>query len=628
MTGIAGITSLDGQPVTQEILDGMRQATPHIGPDGVGSWVSGPVGMLRFHLWTTPEAVGEVQPRRDPDSDSTITFDGRIDNRAELLSLLERRTDSPEPDCSIVLKLFNRFGDDCVQRLTGDYAFAIWSGKRQRMFCARSPVGFRTLLWAQDGKRFAFASQPRTLVEGLSIERRLNEGAVGEYLSARFVTQTETFFVGINRLPGGGALAVEDGRVRTWHWHNGPFEDWSNRSEADHVDRFRELFDQALQSVMRSDRTVMAQLSGGLDSSTVVSRATQLHRAGRIDRQVGVITVRYPGQQHDEGAWSGVVESEYGLTADVATPDHFSLDDQRSWCAETLHLPLRPNVMTAMNAPMQARNARVLLTGEGGDDWLGGSHGHWPDLLLRGQWGRLLREATAYQPLAQIPRGMRRILLDAIAPVVSERARARHLRPHLDFGYEPPPWIRADWANRIGLSDRWRADRLPNDLPDYSQRQRYHAAWLARRHVNMDNALALGNAQGIEWRHPFHDIRLTGFLMGASGEMLRRGRVKKYLLRQAMRGTLPEKIRTRPDKASSVVTIIDAVGERLRERPVEDLYGVRMGWIDGKMLQAAHTEHLAWRETGFARNRMPKMFYGPVWFTISMDLWLDHAFKL
>ncbi len=627
MSGISGLVLLDGSPVTPAALDAMVAATPHIGPDGLDSWMSGPAGMIRFHHATTPEAVGEIQPFRHPQSGSTICFDGRIDNRAELLALLDRKTDSPEPDCAIVLALFDRFGDAFLDHLVGDYAFAIWSERTHRLFCARSPLGWRTFLWTHDHRRFGFASQPRTLIEGLQIERRLNEGAIGEYLAARFVTQSETLWKGVNRLPGGAALSLEHGRVRTWQWHKGPFEDWSGKSEAEHVERFRALFDQALISSMRSSTPVMSQLSGGLDSSSVVCRATELHRAGRIDRQVGALTVRYPGQPQDESEWSGAVETHLGITADVATPDHFSFDQQRRWCAETLHLPLRPNVMTAMAAPMRRHNARVLLTGEGGDDWLRGTHGHWPDMVLRGQWWRLLREGTEKRRVANLPGALKGLLLESVGPIVSPRLRERALRLHLDFSYDIPAWIRPDWAKRIDLADRWRQDELPVALPSYAQRQRYQVYSFGRRHVNWDNVLAYVDSQGIEVRHPLHDLRLTSFLMGAAGDLLLRNVQKKYLLRQAMRGTLPEVVRTRLDKANFAATLIDAVEQRLRERKPEDLLGVQMGWVDGKMIAAAHDAHLAWRDAGFPRD-LPQIHYGSVWFTVATDLWLEHAFKL
>jgi asparagine synthase (glutamine-hydrolysing) len=627
MNGIAGIVMLNGSP-TDATLERMIASTPHIVREDAGVWRSGPVGLLRFPYATTPEAVGEVQPWRHPDTGDMICFDGRIDNRPELLSLLGRNPGSPEPDCAIVLALFVRFGDDFLERLTGDYALAIWSDAQRRLLCARCPMGWRTLLWTQDATRFAFASQPRTLVDGLALERRLNEGAVGEYLSARFVSQTDTFWQSVNRLPNGSALALEDGRVRTWHWHKGPFEDWSGQSEAEHVERFSALFDEALVRSTRSNGPVVAHLSGGLDSSSVLCRAAELHAAGRIDRMPDALTVRYEGGAQDEREWAEAVERHLGISATIVPPHRLSFDEQRAWCAETLHLPLRPNVTTASVAPMQALGARVLLTGEGGDDWLRGTNGHWPDMVLRGQWPKLLREATAGRPLTRMPGAIRGMLTGGLGPIVSKRLRERTLRPHLDFGYEPPEWIRPEWARRIGLAERWRADALPVDLPSYAQRQRYQVYAFGRRHVNWDSTLAYVGSKGIELRHPLHNLRLTEFLMGASGGVLLKGAQKKHLLREAMRGTLPEAVRVREGKANMVAAIADAVSERFRERRPEDLLAVKMGWVDGRMLADSHAENAAWCAAGCPRDRLPKMHYGPVWFTIAVDLWLEHAFKI
>lgn len=628
MSGIAGILHLDGAPAGRDELDAMTAASaPFVGPAGVGTWHSGPIGMLRFHAVTTPEAEGEVQPWRNPASGSTICFDGRIDNRDELLARLDRRAGSDEPDSAIVLALFDRLGDAMLDTLVGDYALAIWSASRRRLLCARSPLGWRTFQWTCDNRRFAFASQPRTLVEGLSLERRLNEGAIAEYLSARFVTQTDTFWQGVYRLAAGGALAIEDGRLTQWQWFRGPFEDWSRASEADHIEQFRARFDTALVAAMRSSGPVLSQLSGGLDSSSVVCRATQLHRAGVIERQIVPVSVRYPGAPQDETKWSSIVERELGIEAEVATPDHLDFDEQRRFCAETYHLPLRPNVMTAMNRVMRGHGARVLLTGEGGDDWLRGTHGHWPDLLQQMRLPTLFSEAVRGQG-HRLPGALRSMLGESAGAILSPRLRDRALRVHLDFSLDPPSWIRADWAKRTDLSDRWRQDALPVELPSYAQRQRYQVYWFSRRHINWDNVLAFVDSEGIELRHPLHDLRLTSFLMGAAGGMLMRGTTRKYLLRQAMRGVLPEEIRTRPDKANFVITILDAISERLREHPIEDHYSVQMGWIDPTLLVEAHAQFLAWRDAGSHAADMPRSPLNVLWFVLALDLWLENAFGI
>ena len=172
MSGIAGVVHSDQRPAEAATLEAMVAATPILGGDGVRTWRSGPVGFIRFDLTTTPEAVGEEQPYTDRQSSLTIAFDGRLDNRADLLGLLGDAVPATAPDCQIVLGLFELLGDDFVRRVVGDYAFGVWDPRKRRLFCARSPLGWRPFLWTQQDNLLAFASQPSTLVRGLRLDLR------------------------------------------------------------------------------------------------------------------------------------------------------------------------------------------------------------------------------------------------------------------------------------------------------------------------------------------------------------------------------------------------------------------------------------------------------------------------
>ncbi|MFZ5670782.1 MAG: asparagine synthetase B family protein [Pseudomonadota bacterium] len=631
MSGIGGIVYSDGQPVAPALLEGMLRATPFHGPDGRTAWSDGPVGLIRLALWTTPESVGEVQPHLHAPTGAAIVFDGRIDNRPELLALLGAGAPpSHAADGEIVLAAHLRFGDAVVDWLAGDYAFAIWTPERRRLFCARAPTGWRPFLWTRQGRRFAFATEPATLIRGLGLAARVNEGVVAEHLASRFVSETDSLWDGIERLPPGHALALEGDTVRTWRWHEGPFEDLSRLSEADHVDRFLALLDQSLIATMRSAGPVVSQLSGGLDSSTVVCRIQELVRTGRLDRGVEAVSARFPGEHCDEGEWIAAVEAECAIRSDTVQGETFESATAAAWCAETLHLPLRPNTagtIVAICDRLRDRGVRVLLTGEGGDDWMNGSRAHWPDLLTRGRWPALFGEAILARPDAGWPGAVRSVLSGAVAPLVLRSRRERLLRPHLDFSHRVPDWIDPDWARRVGLSDRWRAAPSVPALGGFAQRQRYHVYALARRHVNLDNVICLVGSRGVELRHPLHDLRLTRFLMGAAGGLLRRGGVKKHLLREAMRGVLPEVVRTRTSKANISAPIIDGVQARIAERPFDDLQCVRRGWVDGARLKRIHDEHLAWRRDGRGEI-VPQSPYSAVWNAVAIDLWLENAIGL
>ncbi len=295
---IAGAVHVDGRDMTEALLASILRAAVPRGFDGVRHWHDGPAGLIRFAHATTPEAVGEVQPFVSDRSGAIMVFDGRLDNRAELIAQLGAQGEAMKaaPDGEIALALFDRRGDDYVTSLVGDFAIAIWQPRDRRLLLVRSPYGWRPLVWTFDGATFGFATEPRSLVVGLGMERKLNEPAIGEFLSARFVSQTDTFWQGLHRLPQGSALALEKGKVRQWHWHVGPFEDLSNRSIDDHVERFNHLLNQSLEATIRSDGPVTAQLSGGLDSSSIVCRATHLFREGSLDRQIGAISARFPGE--------------------------------------------------------------------------------------------------------------------------------------------------------------------------------------------------------------------------------------------------------------------------------------------------------------------------------------------
>ena len=406
MSGIAGVVHGDGRDVSPALLEQVSTASAIRADDGVAHWAGGSAGLIRFRHATTPEALRERQPSPAA-SGNVIAFDGRLDNREELIAMLGRDGAAlrQRPDEEIALALFERIGDGFMRHLAGDYAFAIWQPDQRRLFCARAPVGRRPFFYHLSADGFAFASEPKALIVGLSLDRGVNEPLIAEYLARRVVTRGETFWRALNTLPQGSALAYQDGALRQWHWDDAPPEDLSRLSEGAHIERFNELLDQAIIACTRSNTGVVAQLSGGLDSSSILSRATELHRAGKIDRHVAAITARYPGSPVDESEWSGAVEAHLGITASVVQGSIFDPDAARAWSANTLQMPLRPNTLDTLEGNfrnLERHGERVLLSGEGGDELLNGNHAHWPDEIRRGRIDLVARQALA-MPGATLP---------------------------------------------------------------------------------------------------------------------------------------------------------------------------------------------------------------------------------
>jgi asparagine synthase (glutamine-hydrolysing) len=630
VNGLAVCVTTDGSPLSVEVLDRLRAAAPHELTDGVTQWREGPAGMIRFHHATTPEARGERQPLTDSDGALTLCFDGRLDNRASCLSELAGRADvdARSTDAAIVLALFGRFGAGSMEKMTGDFALALWDAREGRLLCARSPAGWRPLLWCRHNGMAVFATEPRTLIAGLGLSPKLNEGAIGEYLSMRFVSHSETFWQGMSRVPPGSALSVQGDEIRAWHWHSGPFPESDELSDEGHVAKFNDLFDAAICSTTRSSTAVAAHLSGGLDSSSVVARATRLQRGGRISVPLFPVSARFPGRSMDETQWSGAVEHHLGITAQVVTSTDYAWEEHEDWTARTLHLPLRPNTTTTIVAAcerIRAEGIRVLLTGEGGDDWLTGSRAQFSDLLRQGRIRQLFRQGlTIADPSRPLARRLASIVRDSAMPLFSRAMRARLVRAHLDFSEVAPEWVRPGWAQAVSLSDRWRNDRAPVTFDRLWQQQRYRPFAFARRYVNVENVVSFMASRGIEMRHPLHDRKLAEYLLGIPAAMLLRAPVQKYLLRAAMGDELPGIVSARRSKADFSPLIAEHVVRRYADADVGNLEPVRRGWLEKKALLDMLGETRAWRDSDYAGR--PPMF-GPLWTAIAMDVWLRRAFR-
>lgn len=629
MSAIAGVLHVDGSPVAGDTLDAMIAAAPARGLDGAMRWHSGAMGMIRFAHATTHEAARETQPFTG-ESGAVAVVDGRMDNREELIALIGSDRLRDAPDGVLALALYEKMGRDFVKKLVGDFAIAIWEPHHRRLSLFRSPLGWRPLQWTFDGKTFAFATDARTLVKGLELPRRVNEGAMAEFLAGRFVSETDTLWQDIQRVPQGGAVILKDGQTSLWAWHGGPFEDWTGRSMADHVEEFRALFDQALTAAIRSNGRVTSQLSGGLDSSSIVCRATELHRAGKLDQQIGVVTARFPGQPHDETPWSSAVEEHLGITAEVVGSTPFSIERAREWTANSYHLPVRPNALDTMAsvvAVLKADGRRVLLTGEGGDDWMNGSLAHWSDRLVRGRWLSLLAHGRKHWPDSPWLVAAAKTMVTAGRPVVIPRYRRALVQPHLDWRIPKVEWLRPEWTEQVDLEDRWHRKLARPGLRSFAERGRYAVFTHGNRQLISESALAYAESQGVEVRHPFHDARMTRFMMGADGNHLRILNYKKLVLREAMRGTLPEFVRTRTTKAMFINHSVDTHSALLAERPASELLPVKLGWMDGDKITALHEPFVKWRREG-SSGPVPNRPMGPVWFALATDMWLRHAFGM
>ncbi len=215
MSGIAALYNLDGRPVEPALLRRMTDVIAHRGPDGAGVLTDGAVGLGHRMLRTTPESLGERQPLTDETGEFAITFDGRIDNRDELLAGLRAAGARLEAgtDAELVLRAYQAWGEDSPRRLLGDFAFVIWDKRQRRLFCARDQLGVKPFYYQRDERTFRCGSELHQLLQDPAVKREPNEGMVGEYLATVVTTLEETLYRGVFRLPPGHLLVAEPARL-------------------------------------------------------------------------------------------------------------------------------------------------------------------------------------------------------------------------------------------------------------------------------------------------------------------------------------------------------------------------------------------------------------------------------
>lgn len=283
MSALAGLLRLDGSPVEEGELWAMVETMAHRGEDGAAVWAEGAVGLGHRMRHTTPESLRERLPLATPDGGLVITADARIDNRDELIAALgvpESLTDS-----ELILQAYTAWQEACLDRLVGDFAFAIWDGPAQRLFCARDHFGVKPFYYHhRPGQIFAFGTEVKALHALPEVPRRLNEIQVADHLAFMREDAESTIYEEVLRLPAAHNLVVSGAGVRLERYYTLapaalpeiPDDAAQEERDAAYDVQFRALFEEAVRCRLRSAFPVGSQLSGGLDSSAVTCIARDL----------------------------------------------------------------------------------------------------------------------------------------------------------------------------------------------------------------------------------------------------------------------------------------------------------------------------------------------------------------
>lgn len=546
MSGICGIVRMDGGAAATAAVDAMLRVMQHRGPDGLRSHGEDMVAMGHAALATTPQALGETLPLADRHSGCTITADVRLDNRESLLAALAPHAPSHEAgDGELVLRAYLRWGERCLDRLLGDFAFAIWDAPRKRLFCARDPVGMRQFAWHCDpGRQFAFATDPAAILALPGCAPALNRQRIADFLvDLEGADPQATFHEGIFRLPAGHCLTLAEGEVAVRRYWSPPLPPLLRLpSDAAYEAAFRAVLEEAVRARLRSVQPVAAMLSGGLDSTSVSAIAARLLGA---DGNGPLTTISIAGPDpavcpettaiHAARAIAGIAHR----IVDHTVPDN--ADDLVSRL-ERADDPFDGHMVLIWAAYREAARcgANVLLDGVGADIVLADG-GHVPALVRRGKWRRALGELRARKRM-QGPAG--RSLVNAALRVwgaaLLPQGIVRFLR---GLAASLPRAVDPGFARKLGL--RSRIAKFHRELagPRLTPQAR-RARGIVHPHlaVARERYERVAARFGIEPRDPFLDLRVIEFCLSLPPEQLLRAGWPKWILRRAMADFLPDAV--------------------------------------------------------------------------------------
>ncbi len=631
MSGIAALFHTEGSPAERSTVERMLAVVPYRGIDGLGVWHRGPVAMGHARLCTTVEASAETSPFVDDNAGLVLSMDGRLDNRDDLIKELTAHGHRVHTgtDAEIMLRSWQCWGTDAPAKVIGDFAFALWDETTRTLYCARDPLGVKSLYYYQGSGFFLCASEVHQLFQDPRVPRRPNEPAIADILVRAPVSRVETLFEGIRRLEPSHYLRVSARGVECRRYYDlDPSREISYSTDEQYGEHFLSLFKEATRCRLRSVKGVASDLSGGLDSSSIVCMTETLRR----NREVQVdnfesFSVRFAPGPAAEDEYVDEVLHKYPHRHTYLSPGMAPLTELMRQVAHYMDLPDYPNTACADYTPLLGKrdDLRVRMTGLGGDEWLSGTYFVYADLIKQLRIPALLETLRIHRnpPIGfgPFPGYVKTLLPYGVLPLVPDSLKSV-LRQWRNPA-EPNAVVSREFAARTRLSERLSTRPSLPRCRSFAQRDVYgvYSSGSLAYALEMIGRWEAGFR--VEGRHPFLDRRVMEFAFAIPYSQRCRGNFTKIVLREAMRGILPERLRMRPDKADPTELYANALialgGERLFDR----LSSVKNGWVDGEAVRKLYHSMAAAYSRGdpsYAEN----VFF--LWMVLAIELWLNVVF--
>ena len=622
MCGIAGIVAVDRLADDAPArATRMRDVITHRGPDEAGLHCDAHAALAHRRLSIVDLSTGQ-QPLSNEDGTIWVSFNGEIYNHADIRRELEPlghryRTKS---DTETIVHAYEQWGDDCVQRFRGMFAFAIWDAPKRRLLLVRDRLGIKPLYWTMADDALLFGSEIKALLASGRVDAEANYAVLPEVLSTRYTSGEETLFRGIYKLLPGHRLVFERGVVTTSQYWDVPTRESSDAPVSNPVQRFRELLEESVRLRLMADVPLGMFLSGGIDSSAIAAIMARL-----IDRPLQTFSVAFKDRAFNELEYAREVARTIGAVSHevvIDDRDFFGALPRLVW-HEDEPIAHPSSVPLYFVSELARQHVIVVLTGEGSDELLAG-YGKYPRVAWN--W----RAGTVYERM--LPAPVRDSIARGLVPMLPRKLARYAKRSFLAMDRSPEAMFFDNFAS-IRLADQQRlltpafraaatragayASSLgyfnaPNGTSTLLDRLLYAdiKTYLVELLMKQDQ---MSMATSIESRVPFLDHKLVEFAATLPDSWKLSGFTTKRILREAMKGLLPESILNRPKMGFPVpfagwtrgawnsVAREVLLDQRSRER----------GLIDPPAVDALLRDHAAGRTDGGDR----------IWSLLNLELW-------
>jgi asparagine synthase (glutamine-hydrolysing) len=555
MCGIAGIlrvgAAADPPRGTEAVIASMMRAMRHRGPDDKGTYVSGPVGLGFRRLSILDTSMLGHQPMLSEDGQVALIFNGEIYNYVELRSELLRRGHSftSSGDTEVLLRAYLEWGTKCVERFNGMWAFVLYDARSKKIFGSRDRFGIKPLYRFRGNGFAAYSSEIKAIRASGLYDDATNWPVAARYLlNGELDDSLQTFYSGIEQIaPATAFEETSDGTFRQWTFWT--LDTNPEPYQGNPAVEFADLFEDAVRLHMRSDVPVGVHLSGGLDSTSIICASSRIRKAERASGPL--MAFSYVAPEFDETRYIHDTVAQTGATLVELASNPVRLwellGEVLRFQDEPMHT-MTPLVGYELMRLSASHGIKVILNGQGADETIGGYGSYFSDY-----WCTLMRSARLLEAWREIGRYVganggaqmslfvrqwRRLSSHLLGAFDAYRALARWRRrsmPRDDTWYSPaliqqaaqqaPVRVPADLNAQLAYSIR--VDPLPLYL-----------------RIEDRNSMA----HSVEARLPFLDYRLVSLLFRLAPEWRLRGPWNKFVLREGMRGRIPESVRTRVDK--------------------------------------------------------------------------------